>query len=370
MARVCVSSEPVTEELFLYDGEGREMAVEPVISIIVPNFNGRRTIGKCLDSIFAFDDSAREVIVIDDRSEDGSSDIARQYPCRLIQFEKHAGASAARNAGAFSSSGDVLFFIDADCLIKEDTLSIIRKRLSGQPEDLIIGGTYTPVPFDPGFFSRFQSAFINYFETKKCDNPDYLATHALAIRTETFKRIGGFKEDFLPILEDVEFCHRLRRAGCRLMVEPELQVQHIFYHSFTKSIRNAIRKTQYWIMYSLENRDLFSDSGTASREIKLTGVAWLVTVLDALFVVASGRRDLFIPLLVLWSAVIFKNRRVFLAFYKAGGFLFAIKAMGYYLTVYPAAIWIGAFKGMLQYITRKTRQPERSAPAHCHHQDP
>jgi GT2 family glycosyltransferase len=344
--------------------------VEHFISIIVPNYNGRRTIGKCLEAIFAADDESREIIVIDDLSEDGSSEIIKQYPCTLIQLEKHAGASAARNAGALKSKGDVLFFIDADCLLQEDTLSILRQRLSGQPKEVIIGGTYTPVPYDPGFFSRFQSAFVNYFETKNSSKPDYLATHALAIRAETFKMIGGFTENFLPILEDVEFSHRLRRAGCRLVIEPSLQVRHIFNHSFSRSLGNAVKKTRYWVVYSLENRDLFSDSGTASREIKLTGVSWLVTVLDALFVAASGRRDLFIPLLFLWSGVILKNRRLFLAFYKAGSFLFALKAMGYYLIIYPAAIWTGAFKGILQYMARKKTRPDRSIPAHCPHQDP
>ncbi len=345
------------------------MTVKNFISIIVPNYNGRSTIGKCLDAIFATEDASREVIVIDDLSEDGSSDIIRRYPCTLIQFDKHAGASAARNAGALKSRGDVLFFIDADCLLQRDTLSILRQRLSGQPKEVIIGGTYTPVPYDPGFFSRFQSAFINYFETKNSNKPDYLATHALAIRAETFKMIGGFNEDFLPILEDVEFCHRLRRAGCRLVIEPDLQVQHIFNHTFARSLQNAVRKTRYWVVYSLENRDLFSDSGTASREIKLTGVAWLVTVLDALFVAASGRRDLLIPMLFLWSAVIIVNSRLVQAFYKAGGFVFAMKTMGYYLLIYPSAVWIGAFKGMLHYLTRKKTQQHRPVAAHCPRQD-
>ncbi len=337
--------------------------MEPVISIIVPNYNGSRTIGKCLDSIFAFQDDAPEVIVIDDRSEDGSADIIRTYPCKLIQFEKHAGASAARNAGAFSSSGDILFFIDADCLIQEDTLSIIRKRLSGQTRDLIIGGTYTPVPFDSGFFSRFQSAFINYFETKKCDKPDYLATHALAIHAETFKRAGGFREDFLPILEDVEFCHRLRRSGFSLVVEPKIQVQHIFNHSFIRSIRNAIRKTQYWVVYSMENGDLLADSGTASREIKLTGVTWMATALSASLACLSGRPELLIPLPGLWLAVIIANRRLLMAFHKAGGTRFALKSAGYYLLIYPAAIWLGACRGILHYLRFRKKRGSRSGTA-------
>ncbi len=338
-------------------------AVKPFISIIIPNYNGSRTIGKCLDSIFSSDDPDREVIVVDDGSEDGSLDIIRKYPCRVVTLEKHAGASAARNAGAHCSRGDVLFFTDADCLLNADTMRILRDSLAALPAHVVLGGTYTLIPYDAGFFSRFQSVFVNYFETKNRDNPDYIATHAMAVRAETFKRIGGFKEDFLPILEDVEFCHRLRRAGCLLIIEPALQIQHIFNHSFIKSIRNAIRKTQYWIMYSIENRDLLTDSGTASREIKLTGTAWLVSVPVALFTFLSGERGFCIPLLILWSAVIFKNRRLLAAFHKAGGAFFALKAFGYYLLVYPAAVWIGACRGGFHAIMKKKKQPGRHSQA-------
>ncbi len=344
------------------DAEGRGIAVESDISIIIPNYNGSRTIGKCLDSIFSHEDRAREVIVVDDGSEDGSTEIIRKYPCKLIRLEKHAGASAARNAGAFNSRSGILFFIDSDCLLKADTLPIIRTCLSGQPKDVVIGGTYTPVPYDKGFFSRFQSVFINYSETKSCDNPDYLATHALAIRAETFKRVGGFNEDFLPILEDVEFSHRLRRAGCRLAVIPGLQVQHIFNHTFTRSIRNAIRKTHYWIVYSLKNRDLLADSGTASRELKLTGTAWLVSVLLALAGSVSGQRGFFVFVPVLLAAVVFINRRLLRAFHRAGGVLFSLKALGYYVMIYPAAVWFGAFKGFIHVLTKKEKHPVRPGP--------
>ena len=324
-----------------------------LISIIIPNYNGSQTIGKCLESIFAFNDDDREVIVVDDCSEDGSLDVIGKYPCRLIQLEKHAGASAARNAGAFNSRGDVLFFIDADCLLKENTLLIIRNHLSAQPADVVIGGTYSPVPQDPAFFSRFQSAFINYFETKNSSNPDYLATHALVIHAEIFRKLGGFTENFLPILEDVEFCHRLRRAGYRLIMDPDLQVRHIFNLSFVRSIRNAVKKTRYWVMYSLVNRDLFADSGTASREIKLSGAIWLAMVVLAFLSLVSGQRGFLMPLPLLWASGVFVNRYLFKAFFKAGGTFFALMAGTYYVIVYPAAVWTGALMGAVQYFRQK-----------------
>jgi GT2 family glycosyltransferase len=194
---------------------------------------------------------------------------------------------------------------------------------------VVFGGTYTPMPHDPVFFSQFQSVFINYFETKNSGNPDYLATHALTIHTETFRKLGGFMENFLPILEDVEFCHRLRRAGFRLVMDPDLQVRHIFNLSFLRSIRNAFRKTRYWIVYSLSNKDLLADSGTASREIKINGITWLATVILTLLPFVRRTR-ISMPLPVLWAASIFVHRYLFRAFYKSGGVLFALMS-GMYL---------------------------------------
>jgi len=332
------------------------------ISIVIPNYNGSRTIGRCLESIFAFNDDDREVIVADDCSEDGSLDIIRKYPCRLVQLEKHAGASAARNAGAANSKGDTLFFIDADCLLQQDTLPVIRKHLANWPANTLIGGTYTPVPHDPGFFSLFQSVFINYSETKNRGNPDYLTTHALVIRAETFKKLRGFKEKFLPILEDVEFCHRLRRAGFQLTMDPDLRVQHIFNFSLSRSLRNAARKTRYWIVYSLENRDLFADSGTASIELKINGIAWLGTVLLGIFSLASGQKGFLMPMPLLWAVDIVVSGHLFRAFHKAGGALFGLLGGMYYMAVYPAAVWAGAFQGVVQYATRNRRADSQTGP--------
>lgn len=324
------------------------------LSVIIPNYNGVRTIGACLEAIIASRDDACEIVVVDDCSQDGSAGVIGQYPCKLIRLTKHAGASAARNAGAFGSRGEVLFFIDNDCIVTDDTIPRVRKNLSEQPPDVVVGGTYTPVPYDAGFFSSFQSAFINYFETKNGNDPDYLATHALVVRAESFKKIGGFNEEFLPILEDVEFSHRLRGNGFRLIMDPDLQVRHIFHHSFVRSLRNAVKKTRYWTEYSLANRDLFADSGTASKEIKVNGATWLVTVSLVLLYLIFGQRSLLAPLPLLWAANMFMNRHLYRAFLKAGGESFTLKAGFYYSLIYPAAVWTGFFRGVFQYYYKRT----------------
>ncbi len=333
--------------------------MNPLISIIIPTYNGGATIGTCLAAACTVQDRDCEVIVVDDCSVDGSPDLIRKFPCTFIPLDHHAGAAGARNAGAAAARGDLLFFIDGDCILKEDTLPVLRKALAGQQPGVTMGGTYEASPYDPGFFSHFQSAFINYSETRNCANPDYLATHALVIDAGIFRKIGGFREDFMPILEDVEFSHRLRSAGYRLIMNPDLRVRHIFNFTLGKSLRNAVKKTRYWIEYSLANRDILADSGTASREMKLNGIFWLAAFLSLSIVFLAGQGTFVLPLLLVWAgAAAALNRHIFRAFSRAGDGWFAFRAGLYYSMVYPAAIWTGVVRGVVRFALRK-RTSER-----------
>ncbi len=318
------------------------------ISVIIPNHNGSATIAKCLEAALASRYEKFEVVVVDDCSEDNSDEIINQFPCKLIRLDKPSGASKARNIGALNSRGDILFFTDADCLLKKDTLSLVARTFSEVAPDLIIGGTYTPIPYDHSFFSVFQSIFINYSETKQPRDPDYIATHAMAIDAVVFKKMGGFSENFLPILEDVELSHRLRRSGYRLIMNPHILVQHIFNFSLIGSLHNAIRKSMYWTMYSINNRDLLADSGTASLELKINVASQLVNlVLLVLWILF--RKSVFIyPIPLIFAFNISINAKLIRAFYTATGFIFACLSLIYYTLIYSSAVIVGAFAGVLK----------------------
>lgn len=325
----------------------------PLISIIIPNFNGANTLRQCLTAAMAVDDDAFEVIVVDDGSEDNSAEIIKEFPCRLIQLEKQAGASRARNVGAENSHGEILFFTDSDCLIQADALSVIRRTMAAHNAEVLIGGTYTLQSYDSRFFSQFQSVFINYSETKHLQQPDYIASHALVIDANTFRQSGGFDENFLPILEDVEFSHRMRRAGKQLQIEPLLQVQHFFNYSLFDSLRNAMRKTKYWVMYSLRNRDLLSDSGTASHELKVNVVCFYLSILFLYTLLGLDVSAALFGLCLLMAINLTVNRKLFQAFYDANGSLFTLAASLYYLIGYPLPIGAGAVAGVAHFLQKK-----------------
>jgi len=328
--------------------------VEKFISVIIPNHNGSATIGKCLDAAFASQYGNFEVVVVDDCSTDNSVNIITPYPCKLIRMESHSGAAAARNAGVASSSGAVLFFIDADCLIQADALARANKAVA-ENADAVIGGTYTQQPFDADFFSIFQSIFIHYFETKK-QEPDYIATHAMIINADLFRSSGGFREGFFPIIEDVEFCHRLRRGGRRLLMKPEILVTHVFNFTLMRSIRNAFRKSMYWTLYSLMNRDLLADSGTASVELKFNGTVFFLNILLLALFQLGGETYVLVLIPFLYGSNLLCSRGLIRTFYREKGYGFTVLAVLYYTMVYPIPVGAGAALGLLKHTLIRGRK--------------
>jgi glycosyltransferase involved in cell wall biosynthesis len=328
-----------------------------MISVIIPNRNSATTIGKCLAAVQASQHADFEIIVVDDSSEDDSIGVIQRHPCKLVRLERHEGAARARNAGVSHSRGRILFFTDADCLLQPDTLTLAARALALEGSNAIIGGTYTPAPYDRRFFSRFQSIFINHLETRHAPAADYIATHALAMDASVFRSHRGFAEDVRPILEDVEFSHRLRRAGCRLVMNPAIRVQHVFNYSLIRSLRNAYTKSLYWTDYAIGNRDLLADSGTASAGLKLNVLVFAGNVaLLSGFAMTENMMLLVLAALAL-AFDLFVNRGLLLAYYRAEGLGYALLATLYYLLLYPLAVGAGALAGMLRHVFSSPLRP-------------
>jgi len=296
-------------------------------------------------------------VVVDDASTDGSREIIRQYPCRLVELERRSGAGRARTVGALNSSGKILFFTDVDCLVRPDTLQQAEAAVRRLGDSAVVGGTYTPVPYDTDFFSLFQSVFIHHSELRGGEDADYLAGHAMAIPARTFWKTGGFPENKrLPILEDVEYSHRLRRMGYRLRIDRRILVQHVFNFTLLRSLRNGWRKSFHWTRYSLRNRDLCADSGTASRSLKTTvglhGVCLFLLLGHLIFT-----PPLWVSCLVpaTGAYVVWTNRYLLRAFRRVSGPVRAGLLFFYYAGIYPFSVEAGSILGSWVHLWGRLR---------------
>lgn len=323
------------------------MVVRPTFSIVIPMRNSAATIERCLAAACAVDHPHCQVVVVDDGSSDASATLAERFPVHLVRLPTPQGAGAARNRGVAVATGEFILFTDSDCVVPRDILATCERAIEAEGRDCVIGGTYTKLAHDHGLFSSFQSVFVHYSETKYRE-PDYIATHAMLLPKAIFDRGERFQERFLPILEDVDFCHRLKRSGVRLVMFPSLMVGHIFRFGIWRSMKNAYRKSRWWTRYHLQNKDAFADSGTASFELKSNVGLWGLQMLAWALFLWTGYAAFAWAALAAIVLSLLLSRRLILAFFTAGaGPLFGFGCLLYYLLGYPIPVAVGSCRGLM-----------------------
>ena len=112
-------------------------------SVIIPAYNERSTIRRCLDSVVSQLPDSAEVLIIDDGSDDGTVEICREYAAKfpgLTLVEKpNGGVSSARNAGLAMAKGEYVLFVDADDAVRDDYFAVLDAALKGLPDMLLFG---------------------------------------------------------------------------------------------------------------------------------------------------------------------------------------------------------------------------------------
>lgn len=328
----------------------------PLVSVLIPVYNGARTIPLVLEALYASTYGNFEVIVVDDCSPDDTlavlASLAERYPHRLIAFQENQGVSKARNAAAREARGEIILFIDADCLVLPETIALCVERLR-RGDCISVGGAYTLEPWDQDFFSIFQSIYIHHAETK-IENPDYIATHCMAIRKSTFEEFGGFIEDYFigreASVEDVEFSHRLIAAGHKLCRPREILVQHMFRFNLSRSLMNAVKKSKYWTMYSLFKGDVLQDSGAASYELKVNVFSQCLNLALVATAAMTGSWWLLVPVALLYALNIAVSFKLLRLFRRERGWWFLVRAIAYYQFLYCFVVAYGSAMGVLKYI--------------------
>ena len=120
-----------------------------MISVIVPVYNVKPYLRKCLDSIINQSYRDLEILIIDDGSTDGSGDICDEYrkDDRIKVFHtENRGLSAARNLGLDSASGDWIGFVDSDDWIEPDMYEVLIRKGEETGADVVECGSLFEYP--------------------------------------------------------------------------------------------------------------------------------------------------------------------------------------------------------------------------------
>ena len=187
----------------------------PLVSVVVPVFNGEAFLGEALESVFAQNYEPLEVIVVNDGSTDRSGEIAKS-DARIRYLEQpNRGASSARNLGVAVASGTFIGFVDADDVIPPTKFSDQIGYLLEHPEiDCVLG----------------RQDWIEEPEGLARDvvwgDPDGIPLMSMVLRSNVLREIGGYVEEHGG---DMDMLVRLRASGHGIAVLPQM-VLHRRYH--------------------------------------------------------------------------------------------------------------------------------------------
>lgn len=191
----------------------------PLISCIVPVFNGELYIRETLDSIIAQTYKPVEIIVLDDGSTDGTAGVAAEYGSRIeYHRQPNGGLASARNAGIKVSAGEFISFLDADDLWHREKLDCQMKRFNARPE-LEFSVTRVRNFWSPELAEEMKR---HNDERLMLPWPGYTCNTLLA-RKHVFERAGMFDAS-IKVGEDVDWFFRAAEFGLIGELMPDVLV--------------------------------------------------------------------------------------------------------------------------------------------------
>ena len=208
----------------------------PALSVIVPVLQGAGYLGRSLAALAASDlpRDEWELIVVDDGSTDASPALAAAAADVVLVPANPAagpgGPARARNRGAAVARGHLLAFVDADVCVHPDALRRLVAAFGDGPDapDAVFGA-YDTSPAAPGLVSQYRNLVHHAVHQAEAGEAASFWAGLGAVRAEWFARVGGFDAARYPrpSVEDVELGYRLRRAGARIRLRPEIQGTHL-----------------------------------------------------------------------------------------------------------------------------------------------
>lgn len=209
----------------------------PQFSIVITSHNQRSFIADAVESALSQIHTNREVIVVDDASNDGSVSLLESFgnAIRLVRNETNQGASKARNAGTAIAQGDYIVYLDGDDVLKPWALSVYDQIIQTQEPVLILGSLtwfQGAVPAPEEATAPGQVRFVRYENWAQKDRTFRCSASAIIVERRTLQTIGGWTKEVWP-LDDQYLTAELSDSGRTIQI---LDPPTIFYRAHDSNI--------------------------------------------------------------------------------------------------------------------------------------
>ncbi len=297
------------------------------LSIIIVSWNTKEFLLSCVGSVFESGPGvSREVIVVDNGSQDGSgTEVKEMFPLiRLVENERNLGFAKAVNQGLQMAAGRYILLLNPDTQMKRGTIERFVSFMDLHPETGVAGAqllnsdgskqnsianfpSLATELFNKSllrvlFPKRFPGKERNYSEPVEVDS---VIGACMMVRREGLAQVGFLDENYFLFLEETDWCYRMKKAGWKIYHVPQAEVFHFQGKSAEADKKRA--KVEYFrsrYHFFKKNR------GGGQWFILLAGLlvrlgcellAMTVASLVTLFIVKSWRRKLLIyAYLFLW----------------------------------------------------------------------
>ena len=330
----------------------------PYLSIIVPVKNGHSVLPRMLEMLSHSElpRESWELIVIDDGSTDDSTAIASGYADLVIRLPGPSrGPGYARNRGVERARGECIVFLDADVVVRPDTLSRLAATMSSCEDVDALFGAYCDEPAAAGIVSQYRNLLHHYTHDQEPGEAQTFWAGCGCVRRSVFTSVGMFDEWRFSRaqIEDVELGYRMTAHGHRILLQPEIQVTHLKRWTFRGMIRaDFMDRGVPWARLLAEQRALLGPAASKAKSLSLRAKEKSNTVLvclGLLFLAMSIRpRDQILASLgaICLLLVLLRGLPLYAFFGRKRGIVFAVCGivlhMIYYVTAAVSVIW-GAF---------------------------
>jgi glycosyltransferase involved in cell wall biosynthesis len=214
----------------------------PQVSIIVPSYNARKTMLRCLETLRGQKTDLSYEIIVVDSSNDGTAElIESQYPqINLIRLSERTLPGAARNFGIQAARGEILAFTDSDCLVEPSWLSKMVQAHAAEHCAAVGGPVINGLPLNPIAWSGYFLEFNEQLPSIPKRFAGFLPTCNVSFKASVFRQYGLFPANLWPS-EDSIFAWSLCRAGETFLFDPEIRVRHLFRSTFGSFMRHQVR---------------------------------------------------------------------------------------------------------------------------------
>ena len=207
------------------------------VSVIVPTWNEARYLPALLDSLRAQTRSPLEILVADSGSTDGTQELARAAGATVLEGDRK-GPGEGRNRGAHAARGDILVFVDADCIVPVNLVEAIVAALDAAD---VVGGATGFAPAEGTVAERALFLLANgYQRALTLWGLPHNAGFCFFFRRPAFEALGGIRDEML-LNETHDIALRSRTLGRFVILPQRVQTSMRRFRNYGR-LRTIVRE--------------------------------------------------------------------------------------------------------------------------------